>query len=603
MVQDASQPRDHFPPRTAYWTPQDNRFPMEPAPDESRFADSQDVRRRPMAIDEALREHCHISAEFYVVITVIEGKPHIFTAPSIPSINISKFLNVEALSRELQRAQSATNPAYPKSEFGFDSDMGQYPIESGRRWVQGRQYGQPMNLAGFEDDGHFKARKRPRASIFRREPETIEDEPVAAASPTPSKRGITIGDDKAVWGFYEERFKSIQQSACKLIAKAWVKAVEPKKQSTHPYTGADEKAPDWWPKPWGPNKEHKVRHKEPDHLYKRERVHLLNHILRMIVEPNRKQHPSIQKLYLDVTKLEEVTTEALSSFFTDKDNPNNLAKRPYLKEIFKVARIEERYKDEQIDGSTIVYVMPNDRLAQGYLSETEDVTPGREDGEQNPTPNSSSASPQRASVPQTLITQTHTHSTEQSPTAQMSSDAFVGEMPVRGTQYTQPILGPEMATERQTFVEAPSLPSQAPLHPASNLGLHDSMYTSTHDSSRRSSMFTSPSEYASPATPNMYPQWQTGSAAPSNPPVYAFPQQTANTHPPFVGHPGVSIPQNQQYMGTSFDSLPRTSHDTQHGGMQRPLHQPNYSSYMPHEPGPISASGVKTDTLSRHPTQ
>lgn len=68
----------------------------------------------------------------------------------------------------------------------------------------------------------------------------------------------------------------------------------------------------------------------------------------MIVEPNHTQHPSIQKLYLNVSKLEEVTNEALSSFFTDKDNPSNLQKKPYLKEIFKVAHLEERYKDGQI---------------------------------------------------------------------------------------------------------------------------------------------------------------------------------------------------------------------------------------------------------------
>lgn len=82
-------------------------------------------------------------------------------------------------------------------------------------------------------------------------------------------KGIKIGNSEDVWNFYEQRFKNCQQTACKLIAKAWVKAVEPKKQSTHPYTGSDEKAPDWWPKPWGPTKEDKVRHKEPDHLYKR----------------------------------------------------------------------------------------------------------------------------------------------------------------------------------------------------------------------------------------------------------------------------------------------------------------------------------------------
>ena len=83
------------------------------------------------------------------------------------------------------------------------------------------------------------------------------------------RRRIRVQDYQALWNFYDQRFKSCQQSACKLIAKAWVKAVEPKKQSTHPYTGSDEKAPGWWPKPWGNTKEDKVRHKEPDHLYKR----------------------------------------------------------------------------------------------------------------------------------------------------------------------------------------------------------------------------------------------------------------------------------------------------------------------------------------------
>lgn len=185
-----------------------------------------------------------------------------------------------------------------------------------------------------------------------------------------SRKGIKISDSDAVWNFYEQRFKNCQQTACKLIAKAWVKAVEPKKQSTHPYTGSDEKAPDWWPKPWGPTKDDKVRHKEPDHLYKRgtticccqqsprpctcmpqltlptERVHLLAHILRLVVEPSTKQHNDLQKLGLNVKKLEEATHEALSSFFLD--NETNAKKRPYLNEIFKMARQEERYKNDEI---------------------------------------------------------------------------------------------------------------------------------------------------------------------------------------------------------------------------------------------------------------
>ena len=79
-----------------------------------------------------------------------------------------------------------------------------------------------------------------------------------------------------------------------------------------------------------------------------ERVHLLCHILRMIVEPREKQHESIQKLSLNVNKLREATDEALSLFFSGKDNEKNSLKKPYLDEIFKIARLEERYKNGEI---------------------------------------------------------------------------------------------------------------------------------------------------------------------------------------------------------------------------------------------------------------
>lgn len=77
-----------------------------------------------------------------------------------------------------------------------------------------------------------------------------------------------------------------------------------------------------------------------------ERVHLLAHILRLVVEPNGKQHSDIRKLGVNVKKLEETTAEALSSFFLD--NEANARKKPYLNEIFKVARQEERFKNGEI---------------------------------------------------------------------------------------------------------------------------------------------------------------------------------------------------------------------------------------------------------------
>lgn len=68
----------------------------------------------------------------------------------------------------------------------------------------------------------------------------------------------------------------------------------------------------------------------------------------MVTEPNRLQHRDIQKLNINVSKLEEATFEALSGFFADVENPNNGKKKPYLKEIFRVAKYEERYKNGEI---------------------------------------------------------------------------------------------------------------------------------------------------------------------------------------------------------------------------------------------------------------
>lgn len=89
-----------------------------------------------------------------------------------------------------------------------------------------------------------------------------EDTPM----PAPQKyKHLLVGDEEEITKFYDTRFKDMQQSACKVIGKAFVKFIEPKKQTHHPYTGSAEKAPPWWPNMTGTDA---VRHKEPDHLLK-----------------------------------------------------------------------------------------------------------------------------------------------------------------------------------------------------------------------------------------------------------------------------------------------------------------------------------------------
>lgn len=108
-----------------------------------------------------------------------------------------------------------------------------------------------------------------------------------------------IEDRSQVLDILGRRLDQMQQLACKVILKAWIRAIEPKKQSNYPYVGSDKKkrqdpekssqkkrskpkdgpaAPPWWPtahEDWWRSMPHpecgtmdEVRHKEPDHLRK-----------------------------------------------------------------------------------------------------------------------------------------------------------------------------------------------------------------------------------------------------------------------------------------------------------------------------------------------
>lgn len=74
---------------------------------------------------------------------------------------------------------------------------------------------------------------------------------------------LEIGDTEKVIAYYENALKRFQQLNCRNIAKAFIKAIEPRKQVRYPYNGGRTGNPEltkpaWWP----PG----VIHKEPDHL-------------------------------------------------------------------------------------------------------------------------------------------------------------------------------------------------------------------------------------------------------------------------------------------------------------------------------------------------
>lgn len=218
---------------------------------------------------------------------------------------------------------------------------------------------------GSEDDlaeerGQTQTRKRPR---------TRNSHAVAPAST--SKVQIALHNRQQLRNFYVQCFGHFQQGGCKVLAKAWVKLVEPRKQSNHPYTGKAKTAPKWWPPTNGPNA---IRHREPDHLKKPERLILCTHILEVLLDPDhpcrQEQPPRSERPAIDaitIQKLEDHTWEAMAGFFSL--DQKNESKRVYLEEIFRVAKLEEKYRRGALDPNAIVLVTHDARAGQADSGE------------------------------------------------------------------------------------------------------------------------------------------------------------------------------------------------------------------------------------------
>ncbi|OJJ73377.1 hypothetical protein ASPBRDRAFT_122073, partial [Aspergillus brasiliensis CBS 101740] len=143
--------------------------------------------------------------------------------------------------------------------------------------------------------------------------------------------------------YYEKAFDSLQQINCRILAKAYIKLVEPRKQVNYPYNGRkiisgssqqfdpELTKPAWWPAG--------VTHREPDHLLKAERIRLLVHILCEL----RESHA------ICVEKLKEADQSVRRQIAP-------VERIPVLDEIYHVREEEERYLDGRTDGSAVICV-------------------------------------------------------------------------------------------------------------------------------------------------------------------------------------------------------------------------------------------------------
>ncbi|PLB53679.1 hypothetical protein P170DRAFT_346625 [Aspergillus steynii IBT 23096] len=195
-----------------------------------------------------------------------------------------------------------------------------------------------------------RQRKRRRSSYHNAAldyPDPVEELPPAS---TTNMIGLEIGDEEKVLEYYENALKHFQQINCRLIAKAFIKFIEPRKQVKHPYNGGkprgtgqkgdpEKTKPEWWPAG--------VNHKEPDHLRKDQRVALLVHILRKLDQSG-----------ITPEKLQEVAHDARRQLKPPE-------KIEIFDEIFRVRRMEQRYERGEVDATTVVYVLNRDSSAKG----------------------------------------------------------------------------------------------------------------------------------------------------------------------------------------------------------------------------------------------
>ncbi|RAL12298.1 DUF2841 domain-containing protein [Aspergillus homomorphus CBS 101889] len=190
--------------------------------------------------------------------------------------------------------------------------------------------------------------KNARRSLRKTNPASISPLGRKPGSPTPGKvirtTALRLGDTDSLRQYYEKAFDQFQQLNCRVIAKALIKLVEPRKQVNYPYNGRRTSGsgsqkmdpeltkPGWWPDG--------VTHREPDHLFKRERIRLLVHIL------------------CDLRTSKGITAKSLEEAGQDVRRAIQPSTRlAVLDEIFYVRKMEELYLDGKISGETTIRVM------------------------------------------------------------------------------------------------------------------------------------------------------------------------------------------------------------------------------------------------------
>ncbi|KAL8896389.1 MAG: hypothetical protein Q9207_007729 [Kuettlingeria erythrocarpa] len=251
---------------------------------------------------------------------------------------------------------------------------------------------------------------------------------------------IRLGDRERITAFFRMTADYLGQTLLKGILRAWVKLLEPGKSTKFPYNGGSKgdrrsnefrnpgrhTAPPWWPKQAGWQQGFGCRHREPDHIFKSERLLLTPCILRLtrtdgVNGPEPRDFP--------VARLREVTDQITMT----------TEQRKLLQQLYRLREDEQAYEDGAKDANDVTYLRRiRPQIGKGKKRKAAQVTPEVEEVER-----------ERVGSPESLE-QLVAAQTSMSPTASrdpsfdstLNPDSIKSEQQTPQADYTGPIPAP-----------------------------------------------------------------------------------------------------------------------------------------------------------------
>lgn len=226
-------------------------------------------------MSQLFEHNAQLNRHFALIFIDQEGNLRQQISPSIAD-STDTILSADLIT-EFMKAVAQSNQGWPSTQALHTGQLDPYhdvsqaahgaTLAGTEQDLRLQQYSSPIVSPPSNSAFTRQTHARSKAESQRKEIPRIEKHNWCAQLTT-----ISIKDKNYLRRYYEKVFKNLQQTNCRVIAKVYVKVVEPRKQAQYPYNGRkpvagemqqfspEETRPPWWPIG--------VSHREPDHLLK-----------------------------------------------------------------------------------------------------------------------------------------------------------------------------------------------------------------------------------------------------------------------------------------------------------------------------------------------